>query len=168
MPRLYLIEGTSGSGKTTVATELERRGYHVVHGDRVLAYQGDPETGLPLAPEQRSTDLMFLNDHHIWDPEAIRALAEDPTHEMTFVCGGSRNHGKFLHLFDAVFILHADWATIEARLKLRRGEWGEKEAERAITRELHRTGRDQPTDGIRIDTSRPLAEVIDTIISHCT
>ncbi|MDW9477139.1 hypothetical protein GOA69_33865, partial [Sinorhizobium meliloti] len=41
----YLIEGDSGTGKTSVGTELERRGYHVVHGDRVLAYVGDPETG---------------------------------------------------------------------------------------------------------------------------
>ncbi|RVN73421.1 nucleoside kinase, partial [Sinorhizobium meliloti] len=39
----YLIEGDSGTGKTSVGTELERRDYHVVHGDRVLAYVGDPE-----------------------------------------------------------------------------------------------------------------------------
>ena len=29
-----LIEGVSGAGKTTVATEREKRGSHVVHGDR--------------------------------------------------------------------------------------------------------------------------------------
>ena len=46
--RNYLVEGVSTAGKTTVATELERRGHHVVHGDRVLAYQGDPVTGAPL------------------------------------------------------------------------------------------------------------------------
>jgi broad-specificity NMP kinase len=45
--RTYLIEGVSGTGKTSVATELERRGCHVVHGDRELAYKGDPKTGEP-------------------------------------------------------------------------------------------------------------------------
>ena len=45
----YLIEGGSGTGKMCVATEVERRGHHVVHGDRVLAYVGDPETGQALA-----------------------------------------------------------------------------------------------------------------------
>ena len=45
--RNYLIEGGSGTGKTTVANELQRRGFHVIHGDRELAYHGDPETGEP-------------------------------------------------------------------------------------------------------------------------
>ena len=49
--RNYLIEGVSGAGKTAVATELQRRGYQVIHGDRELVYRGDPETGLPKAPE---------------------------------------------------------------------------------------------------------------------
>jgi broad-specificity NMP kinase len=165
--RNYLIEGVSGSGKTSVATELERRGYHVVHGDRVLAYQGDPETGEPLPPEARSSDLHFVSDHHIWDPERIRALTEDRSQEMTFICGGSRNHGKFLDRFDAVFILEADWNTIERRLMARVDEWGSEAVERDLVRELHSTGRDQPATGIRIDTTRPLAEVVDTILSHC-
>lgn len=43
--RNYLIEGLSGTGKTSVCDELQRRGYHAIHGDRELAYQGDPETG---------------------------------------------------------------------------------------------------------------------------
>jgi hypothetical protein len=41
--RNYLIEGVSGTGKTSVCDELQRRGYHAIHGDRELAYQGDPE-----------------------------------------------------------------------------------------------------------------------------
>ena len=47
--RNYLIDGVSGAGKTAVCTELQRRGYHAIHGDRELAYQGDPETGQPTA-----------------------------------------------------------------------------------------------------------------------
>jgi hypothetical protein len=43
-----LIEGVCGSGKPTVAEELQRRGYHVIHGDRDLSYLGDPRTGEPL------------------------------------------------------------------------------------------------------------------------
>ncbi len=41
----FLIEGVSCSGKTTVCNELQRRGYNAIHGDRELAYQGDPING---------------------------------------------------------------------------------------------------------------------------
>src|SRR5687768_10966333 len=46
--RNYLMEGVSGTGKTTVCNELQRRGYQAVRGDRELAYQGDPQTGEPV------------------------------------------------------------------------------------------------------------------------
>jgi len=46
--RNYLIEGLSGTGKTSVCDELQRRGHHAIHGDRELAYRGDPETGEPM------------------------------------------------------------------------------------------------------------------------
>lgn len=53
----YLIEGVSCTGKTTVCNELQRRGYHAIHGDRELAYQGDPETGQPT--DGRTTRITF-------------------------------------------------------------------------------------------------------------
>ena len=46
--RNYLVEGLSGTGKTSVCDELQRRGHHAIHGDRELAYRGDPETGEPM------------------------------------------------------------------------------------------------------------------------
>ncbi len=60
----YLIEGVSCTGKTTVCNELQKRGYHAIHGDRELAYQGDPETGMP-------TDGI-LHEHHIWDIQKVK------------------------------------------------------------------------------------------------
>ena len=35
----------SGTGKTSVCKELQRRGYYAINRDTELAYQGDPETG---------------------------------------------------------------------------------------------------------------------------
>jgi hypothetical protein len=163
--RNYLIEGSSGAGKTTIATELERRGYHVVHGDRVLAYQGDPETGARLTPPPG--DLQFISDHHIWDLGKVLAILADPHHPMTFFCGGSRNWHKFIHRMDAVFLLELDRQTLERRIDTRVDEWGSEPAERAIVMALHETRKYQPETGIRIDATRPLAEVVDTILAHC-
>jgi adenylate kinase family enzyme len=82
----YLIEGGSGTGKTSVATELERRGYHVVHGDRKLAYYGDIETGEPLdwpAPESGIDRIEWGYAHWIWPVDTVKALLADtypPSH----------------------------------------------------------------------------------------
>lgn len=161
----YLIEGGSGTGKTTVATELERRGYHVVHGDRVLAYQGDPETGARVTSPPG--DLDFLNDHHIWDLEQVLAVIADKSRDKTFFCGGSRNWRKFIHLMDAVFLLEVDRETLERRIDTRVNEWGSEPAERAMVMALHESRKNLPRDGIRIDATRPLAEVVDAILAHC-
>lgn len=162
--RNYLIEGSSGAGKTAVATELERRGYHVVHGDRVLAYQGDPQTGARLTPPPG--DLQFISDHHIWDLDQVRAIIADKTHEQTFFCGGSRNWHKFIAEIDAVFLLELDRETLERRIDSRVDEWGSEPEERAIIMALYETRTYQP-EGIHIDASRPLADVVDAILGHC-
>jgi broad-specificity NMP kinase len=64
--RNYLVEGVSGTGKTSVCRELNRRGYQAINGDRELAYQGDPETG-------EATDTA-AHEHHIWDVARVRSL----------------------------------------------------------------------------------------------
>lgn len=110
--RNYLIEGVSGTGKTSVCKELRRRGHQAVNGDTELAYQGNPETGEPLGG--------FAHEHHIWHVDQVRALAADRDEEITFFCGGSRNFSRFIGLFDRVFILEIDIDTLNQRLDGRR------------------------------------------------
>lgn len=159
--RNYLIEGVSGTGKTSVCDELQRRGYQAIHGDRALVYQGDPETGEPLATQG--------HEHHIWDIDKVKALVSDYTHAMTFFCGGSRNFPRFIHLFDKVFVLDIDIDTLNRRLASRpEGEWSSRASEREFVARLHASKEDIPKDGITIDTNRPLAEVVDAILSKCS
>jgi gluconate kinase len=165
--RNYLIEGVSGTGKTSVAEELERRGYHVMHGDRVLAYRGDPETGAPLdLPADAS--LAWRQAHHIWDVGKVRAAIADKSRPVTFFCGGSRNRHHLIDLFDKVFVLDVDAQTLERRLIERpEDEFGGKPDERAFVLRLHATEEDIPRDGIRIDATAPLPQVVDAILQHC-
>lgn len=155
----YLIEGSSGTGKTTVATELERRGYHVVHGDRVLAYVGDRETGLPLAGLPPDVDRAVWNYAHWISPvEKVRAIANDRIHPVTFFCGGSRNFHKFLNLFDKVFVLDIDPETLNRRLDSRPDEPGFAADERAVVLRYHRSGEHFPS-GTKIDVTGTVPSV---------
>jgi AAA domain len=163
----YLIEGVSGTGKTSVCTELQRRGYQAIHGDRELRYKGDPKTDTP-------TDTSASDRHlsPLWDVEKVQALAANKDEAVTFFCGGSRNFSHFIQLFDGVFILEVDLDTclrrIDERVALDPTDWGGRPEERELIARLHQTKEDIPKDGIIIDATAPLMRVVDEIIRHIT
>lgn len=82
--RNYLIEGVSGTGKTAVCKELQRRGYQAIHGDRELAYQGDPETGTPTDGLTHEHSAVFTSEHHIWHVDKVRAFVANRDEAVTF------------------------------------------------------------------------------------
>jgi thymidylate kinase len=157
--RNFLIEGVSGTGKTSVCRELQQRGYHAINGDTELAYQGDPETGEPMDGS--------AHEHHIWDVAKLRALIAGRDEALTFFCGGSRNWPTFIDLFDDVFVLDVDVDTLCARLDERpKDEWGGRPQDRELALRLHRTKEDIPNTGIVIDATAPIAEVVDEILRY--
>jgi predicted ATPase len=170
--RNYLIEGVSGAGKTAVGTELQRRGYQAIHGDRELVYLGDPETGLPAAPETDTPTATWMSEHWIWDVKKVQAFIANQQEAVTFFCGGSRNFAKFIDLFDGVFVLEVDLDTmnrrIDERVALDPTDFGGKAEERKLAVRLHQTKEGIPKNGIIIiDATAPLARVVDEILSKC-
>jgi hypothetical protein len=156
--RNYLIEGVSGTGKTSVCAELSRRGFRAIDGDTELAYQGDPETG-----QADKGDV--VHEHHIWDVGKVQARVADTRDPVTFFCGGSRNFSKFIDLFDGVFVLGIDRATLLERLDARPvDEWGSKPSERELVLRLHGTQEDVPAVGVSIDAMQPIERVVDEIL----
>jgi broad-specificity NMP kinase len=135
--RNYLVEGVSGTGKSSVCDELRRRGYKVINGDRELAYQGDPET-------EKRTEA-YGHEYHIWDVDKVREIAAKKEDEVTFFCGGFRNFDKVIDLFDKVFVLDLDTETLKQRLDSRTvDDWGGTKKEKELILRLHATKEDIP------------------------
>lgn len=158
----YLIDGVSCAGKTTVCRELQRRGYHVIHGDRELAYWGDLKTGEPVdggADAQRAW---------LWDVAKVSALAADQSHAVTFYCGGCRNAERIIGLFDEVYVLEIDRETLDRRLADRpENAWGGTAEEgEAFARRQHATKEGLPAHAIRIDATASIASVVEAILEH--
>ena len=145
--RNYLIDGVSGAGKTAVCTELQRRGYQAIDGDRELAYQGDPDTGHPTDGLKHEHSATFISEHHIWDVEKVNAFVANQDEAVTFFCGGSKNSSKYIALFDGVFVLAVDLDTslrrIDERVALDPTDWGGTPEEREITVRMYQP-RKQP------------------------
>jgi hypothetical protein len=167
----YLIEGVSGAGKTAVATELQRRGYQAIHGDRELAYRGDPETGLPIAPDTDTPTAIWISEHHIWDVQKVKAYIAGHDEAVTFFCGSSRNSAKFIDLLDGVFVLEVDLNTanrrIDERVAVDPTDFGRKPEERELIARLYATKEQVPKDAMTIDATAPIARVADDILSKC-
>lgn len=169
--RNFLVDGVSGAGKTAVANELHRRGFHAIHGDRELAYKGDPDTVMPVAPPAGGPTANWLFEHHVWDLEKVRAYIARQDVPVTFFCGSSRNRSKFIDLLDGVFILEVDRETMERRIDERVArdptDFGGTLDERGVIARMFETREVFPTTATIIHADGPITQVVDAILSKC-
>lgn len=87
---------------------------------------------------------------------------------MSFFCGGSRNFGSFIDLFDGVLVLVIDQETLKRRLAERPfHEFGGRPVERDLILHLHAAGAGVPKTGAAIDATAPLDRVVEEILARC-
>lgn len=142
--RNYLVEGLSGTGKSSVYEELIRRGYTAVSTDRAWKYYADPDT--------------------MWDEQRAVGELESPEPEVLFVCGSSRNLDRFLPYFTKIFNLRIDDDTMRRRLEERtNNDFGKEPEEVELMLELNRSD-EKPAGAIDVDATRPLDHVVDEVL----
>jgi len=154
--RNYLVDGLSGTGKSSVYEELLRRGWHAISSDRAWAYHADPDTGLPGGPVRHDTFM--------WDAQKAVGELERREPDVLFVCGSSRNHDRFLPWFTAIFNLRVDDDTMRRRLETRTDDdWalGQDGVELMLT--LNRSG-EKTAGAIDVDATQPLHLVVDELL----
>lgn len=157
-----------------MAEELQRRSYHVIHGDRELKYRGDPKTGKPVIEPVHVNEMnkaIWQQEHLLWDIDKVKSIVADSSNEITFFCGGSRNYSKFIDLFDGVFVLEVDhpdilYQRLDERVARDPTDWGGKPEEKELVGRLFRTKEDILPKGLVIDATQPLSNVVDEILRY--
>ena len=113
-----LVTGMSGTGKSSVLAELERRGHKVIDTD-----YGD------WAEEITSTDGSSLE--HLWREDRMDTLLAQDHAGYLFVAGCVSNQGKFYDRFDVVILLSAPTEVLLERIAARTtNAFGKNPAER--------------------------------------
>ncbi len=156
----YLIEGLSGTGKSAVCRELQKRGYRAIDSDEGFAYFRDPETGLST----EEVNQFYLT----WNKEKVdRALRH--TINPTFVCGGIVNLEDFARYFKKTLILQVDDETLRFRILNRTGnDFGKKPEDLARQLEWNKGVEEyaRQKGAVLVDATLPLEKVVDKILEQ--
>jgi shikimate kinase len=137
-----LVTGMSGVGKSTLLTELSRRGYETVDTD----YGG------------------WHRPDGTWDEQRMGALLDQQA--TVVVSGTADNQGRFYERFDHVVLLSAPLAVLIERVSSRSnnpyGKTPEQQADIArYVREVEPLLRRGAT--VTLDCRRPVGELADTV-----
>ncbi|MES2087520.1 MAG: AAA family ATPase [Patescibacteria group bacterium] len=158
--KTYLIEGLSGTGKTTVCAELNKRNYTAVDADEVFAHFVDPKTG--LHSDEKTT-------HWMWEEEKFNTIVKQERDGQLFVCGGATNQENFKHHFDKIFTLHVDDNVLKDRLLHRtNNDYGKdpKELEQQLEWNKGAVQHSRHRGTTLIDATKPISDVVDEILKN--
>lgn len=172
-----LLTGMSGTGKSTVIRELQRRGIRAIDlDDDGWSHWIYTDTGLP-APEPAPGEYPWDELDWVWNEERIENLLtpEDAGGGPALVVAGtSENQGKFYPHLDYVVLLSAPAHVVMHRVDVRQNHpYGATPRTRARilehTRILEHIKTVEPLlrrgATHEIDTTAPLVEVVERVIT---
>jgi shikimate kinase len=154
-----LLTGMSGTGKSTVISELTVCGYKAVDvdGDEFSQWiEVEGSSGAEVAPVDGNKDW-------VWREDRIQDLLSTEDTDVLFVSGCAENMPKFFPQFDLIVLLSAPASVIVQRLRIRTtNQYGKRPDE--VARVLSLVESVEPllrrAAGYEIDTSAPLEEVM--------
>jgi broad-specificity NMP kinase len=170
VPLVY-VTGISGSGKSAVCAELNRRGYEAHDTDRdenaVWVNRTTGEVTAVAGAADRSRPGWLLDQEWRVVPSKVQALAGRADERLVFLCGSTANEDEVWHLFARVIYLAIDEQTLRDRLASRTSnDFGKAPEELEAILAWHEVG---DADYLRfgaviVDASLPLHHVVDRVL----
>lgn len=157
-----LLTGMSGTGTSTVASELASRGYKAIDADcdefsEWVEVSGESTPGTPVEPGR----------DWVWREDRVQDLLGTEDAEVLFLSGCAANMGKFLPQFDHVVLLSAPADVITQRLATRTtNSYGKQPEEVARVLDLVKTVEPSLRKAAdhEIDTRASLDDVVKTVL----
>lgn len=166
-----LVTGQAGSGKSSVAAELRRRGFAAYDTDAMPDVTGFDyaETGLPVPPGtgEISHPIDFSRFAWNWRIDRLQELLGSA--EDVFICAITSNAVSLRHLFDLVYVLTLDGETLRERLHNRTDhDFGKDPREAAAVLRHNAVIGDEWRErgAVLVDSTRPVRDVVDEILAR--
>ena len=171
---LYLVSGSSGTGKSQICHALKEKGFEAYDtDDDGLARWQHNETRYihpksSIKPEMRTADFI---DQHSWTVprQYVEDLVQKAEDHSIFVCGSLGNVEELHDLFKAVFALYVDDKTLTERLTNRTtNDWGKQPHELEQTLRHHHAIYDKyrQLGDFVIDATQPPEKVVEDILTE--
>ncbi len=164
----YLITGVAGSGKTSVAAELRRRGYAAYDADAGFSYYADKTTGRKVIRPHNPTLDWYEKHERVFDERVLENLFKKHTAEPLFICSITANQKKYYREFDKIFLLTADDDVLAHRLQTRTtSHFGKQPIDfhRVFAGKLDFEDELRRLGAFEINTEQPIDKAVDQILS---
>ena len=118
MKKRYYITGVSGTGKTSIAEELNNRGLYAIDQDSkvfgLCSWKHNQTKESAQFEYGIGKEFLEANDWYC-DIEKLKGLL-DTAPDIAFVCGVTANQDEYLNLFDTVFVLQCPSEVFSKRI----------------------------------------------------
>lgn len=119
----YLITGFPGTGKSSIAIELQKRGHTAYDPQamRTFMHVEDRVTGRHIhAPSEVPSGWYDIAGAYNWDTAKLERLLRTPGD--VYICSKSHNQDLFYDRFEKIFLLTLDFTLLIERLRNRPGK----------------------------------------------
>jgi broad-specificity NMP kinase len=165
----YLITGVAGSGKSSVARELRKRGYAAYDTEVGFSYHVNKATREKAVYPANPSVKWYDAHERVFDENVLANLFKKHAAEALFICSITANQKNYYADFDKIFLLTAPDKVLVKRLEQRTdNQFGKHplELQRIIGRHAKFDFELKALGATVIDSTEPVAKVVDKILAQ--